>query len=868
MIKNFFKLIIATILISTFNIEQVDAGIVNIPDINLKKCINDSLGLGETTEEITDTQLKTLTTLSCNNKTISDLSGIENAINLTKLSLFSNQISDVTSLNSLTNITELSLNNNSITDISALSGLNRVRLLQLDNNNISDISALGGLNSLRYLYLANNSISDITSISSLINLLELFLQANNISDITTVSNFTKLLGFSIDSNNVEDISVLGGLTQLKQLYISDNKIKDINAVSNLVNLNILYSSENQIDDASPIGNLPNLYDGGLYNQLIFKEPLYVDSPLSSYPNRNEEIILDDGTIVSVLQSYNSTNNSYEGTFNEKIYNNLGTFSGKIVSPVLVTSNSTDVIFTSTSYTVDERYAPTSIHSLLDALNVRAYDPAINQEVTSSISISDLDGYDISNPQVGTYNIIYNVTGANGTKVFADQTITVSAMQSLNNFAITNQVIADEDGDLKANLNEQLTYQVKVKNLNNVDVLNPIIMVNLNNTNLDIATINNIKSSGITVNVVDDDLYIYPSILRVGEEITITYDITTKNKWYLNTTISNLGHFDTIISVALPQELYSYLDKTPVKNERLIIENNFTITESSNNGLINENEIITFTNHLKNSAMYTLKKFSVKFDCFDTRILQDYHNVYLASNSRDLIEGVDYEVLANNQINIFDFEPDEVITYSVDASSTNSFESTEEILFTSSYEAYMLDMKTIVLNETQTTNVAVELIEDVIMNIESLQESYDENGNITYNVSITNTGNVTQENLIFTYHYDNLVTDGTLHNIAVNPSYVINKNTVTIKKLLPGETINFVFDVKADFTNLSTYKMVDQFSLVLANGNITDNQFIYDVKNEKLQLTNTGSADYKHITLLFLLIVMGILKLNIIKTQKT
>ena len=63
-----------------------------------------------------------LTDLNASHRQITDLSGIEHAINLTNLDLTGNQIQDVSPLSALTNLSVLNLTNNAISDVSALAG--------------------------------------------------------------------------------------------------------------------------------------------------------------------------------------------------------------------------------------------------------------------------------------------------------------------------------------------------------------------------------------------------------------------------------------------------------------------------------------------------------------------------------------------------------------------------------------------------------------------------------------------------------------------------------------------------------------------------------------------------------------------------
>ena len=119
----------------------------------------------EKTITMTKTNVESVTSINLGNSDdtndslkITDITGIENFINLTNLRLYYNNISDINALSGLTNLTDLSLYHNNISDISALSGLTNLTDLRLYSNNISDISALSGLTNLTDLNLEDNII--------------------------------------------------------------------------------------------------------------------------------------------------------------------------------------------------------------------------------------------------------------------------------------------------------------------------------------------------------------------------------------------------------------------------------------------------------------------------------------------------------------------------------------------------------------------------------------------------------------------------------------------------------------------------------------------------------------------------------------
>ena len=240
---------------------------VTIPDSNLRAVIEVALGKASG-DTITTSDMAALPSLEARESNISNLTGLEHAINLTWLNLKYNTISDITSLSGLTNLTWLHLRYNTISDITSLSGLTNLTLLYLGGNLISDISVVSGLTNLRTLGLWNNTISDISAVSGLTNLTELYLWNNTISDISAVSGLTNLTELYLSGNTISDITSLSGLTNLTELYLSGNTISDITSLSGLTNLTLLYLGDNSVSDISAVSGLTDLRTLGLWNNTI------------------------------------------------------------------------------------------------------------------------------------------------------------------------------------------------------------------------------------------------------------------------------------------------------------------------------------------------------------------------------------------------------------------------------------------------------------------------------------------------------------------------------------------------------------------------------------------------------------------------
>ena len=119
--------------------------VVTIPDPRLAAVIRETLSLNRG-ESITQLDMLKLTGLNATNQRISNLTGLEHAVNLIRLYLSRNRISDITPLAGLINLTTLELADNQIRDIQPLSKLRKINALTLGRNPIQDTSLLQTLN--------------------------------------------------------------------------------------------------------------------------------------------------------------------------------------------------------------------------------------------------------------------------------------------------------------------------------------------------------------------------------------------------------------------------------------------------------------------------------------------------------------------------------------------------------------------------------------------------------------------------------------------------------------------------------------------------------------------------------------------------
>ena len=214
-----------SVFVSTTEIPVTDVPAETwMPDANLRAAVRDALGLAPN-DALTQQAIQGLTSLRylgpdlSDNQKITDLTGLEYALNLEHLDLYMHLISDLRPLEKLA----------------------KLRSVWLAGNKISNIRPLTSL-PLERLDLGGNPITDFTPLAELTSLTRLDFWGNGLGD-----------------NNLHLIT---GLTQLTQLDLRNNQISNITSLTKLVNLKKLQLKGNPISDTSPLLDLisqnPNL----------------------------------------------------------------------------------------------------------------------------------------------------------------------------------------------------------------------------------------------------------------------------------------------------------------------------------------------------------------------------------------------------------------------------------------------------------------------------------------------------------------------------------------------------------------------------------------------------------------------------------
>ena len=189
---------------------------------------------------------------------ISNLTGLEYAVNLEYLDLTNNSINNHAALASLTKLRYLDLRGTYVDDLSPIANLTALEELYLDDSNIDDLSPLSNITTLTHLQLSNIRIDDMAGLAGLTNIIWLDLSRSSIEDLTPLLSMPNLSNLNLNECDDCDFSLLTNMTALTELNMDFCKVSDLTPLANLINLSKLSLISNEISDLSPLENISNL----------------------------------------------------------------------------------------------------------------------------------------------------------------------------------------------------------------------------------------------------------------------------------------------------------------------------------------------------------------------------------------------------------------------------------------------------------------------------------------------------------------------------------------------------------------------------------------------------------------------------------
>ena len=189
---------------------------VVVLDAPLAAVVARALDKGEG-EAVTQLEMAGLRELRAGSSGISDLAGLERAVNVESMDLAGNRITDLGALSTLEGLRSLRLANNALRDISPLSGLSSLEELWLNDNAVSDLSPLAGLASLVWLEVARNEVRELPPLEGLTALKRLRLDGNRVTDLAALveSGFGKGSVVGLRGNPLSSLAIERHLPALR-----------------------------------------------------------------------------------------------------------------------------------------------------------------------------------------------------------------------------------------------------------------------------------------------------------------------------------------------------------------------------------------------------------------------------------------------------------------------------------------------------------------------------------------------------------------------------------------------------------------------------------------------------------------------------
>ncbi|ENF1035548.1 MucBP domain-containing protein, partial [Listeria monocytogenes] len=270
--------LMTTVFLPFSNVRAASTDVVNIPDPYLNEGLKSIVGNPFLTE-LTEANLETISVADISYMNgvpgyavtglISDLTGLEKAVNMTKL-YFSNQteIKNLNQIKDLPNLKKIVGVTTGLNDIKALGEMPALEELELGGDYITDFTPLLEKDNLKsfsynsyawlnpaYHQIDNEEFKKFTNLKSLESL---DVTWNNITDLSSLTANDHITNLNLSYNKFTNIAPIATMKELKVLYLNNNNLTSIDSLNTLRGLTIAYADNNNITDLS---NLKDFFEG-------------------------------------------------------------------------------------------------------------------------------------------------------------------------------------------------------------------------------------------------------------------------------------------------------------------------------------------------------------------------------------------------------------------------------------------------------------------------------------------------------------------------------------------------------------------------------------------------------------------------------
>jgi len=252
---------------------------ISIPDPGLNAAIRQTLQ--KPTGPLTEQDLLGLTSLTADDRNITNIAGLEAARNLVTLSLQSNHLANLSIPGGLTKLITVDLSSNPLTSCSFPDGLTNLHRLIIKASQLTSLTLPSDLRVLIELDLSGNQFTDFHLPSNLVGVGVLDLSANQLASLTLSSNLTELESLQLENNRLTSFTLSsnlagrmffldlsfnmlsncalpGGMTNLDTLSLEANRLSNFTLPSGLIRLTYLALWQNRLTSFTMPAETTNL----------------------------------------------------------------------------------------------------------------------------------------------------------------------------------------------------------------------------------------------------------------------------------------------------------------------------------------------------------------------------------------------------------------------------------------------------------------------------------------------------------------------------------------------------------------------------------------------------------------------------------
>ncbi len=447
-------------------------------------------------------------------------------------------------------------------------------------------------------------------------------------------------------------------------------------------------------------------------------------------------------------------------------------------------------------TYPKTYAPASNDEIIERMKVSAYDPNFEEDVTDQVKISNLGGYNPTNPQVGQYTITFYINASNGATVYKTAVLRIISPALSEEVTVTQEIVDDEDEDLQVSPGELVTFEVTMVNTTGVDLDKPRITYTVDPNYLVADTFKLLSGRAKLGTISDSQIDVQYDHIFKDEAVTFKYQIEASTDWYIHTAEQSLTNLINTFSIeAYGYEYEALLPAGLVEGTFTSFDSSFEAVDDNHDGIITPGEEITTTDVFINDSYYSLFDISVYIGDGD-KIDSTPIDTIITSNMRE-IKAEDYLVDSNDVVYIYDVMPSEEITIKQKFNANDTFNTVDNVELSSTHKVYGQSTDEVAHEQVLTEYFEVNKADIYNVNVETSITDY-VNGAISPNEEfevkfiIENNGYVNLNDLVLNFDLSdaNIETSELTTDIVELTLMDENGNDVVGKSVIGGNQIHY------------------------------------------------------------------------------